>query len=565
MMMKTFKYLLLLVGITVTTASCDDYLDPEPDGRRTEATIFSNYTYANGFFANIYAQLPTGFHSVDNAMEDCATDDAEHSNVLSAVQMYNNGSWNALSYPDYYVYAKNYAALRKIAIFLDNVDKAVFIDPTTYNRSPEKNKTYQERYKAETFFLRAFFYFEMVKRYGGVPIVPERTLTLDDELNLPRNTYDECVAYIVANCDSAAAKLPAKYTETEWIGHATKASALALKSRILLYAASALHNPSNDIEKWKTAAAAAKEVMDLTDYGLLLSAASVKDKLAPIWAEFYNKEVLFSNPYFNNNDLEFKNFPVGFQGGQGLTNPTQDLVDAFEMSNGVPISESTSYNPQNPYNRRDPRLAMVIGYNTLVYNTRPIETYVGGLDGLNKDAYSTKTGYYIRKFINTSANLVENTSQGRHAWVHFRYAETLLNYAEAMNEAYGPEVLPNGYTVTALQAINQIRSRVSLTTIKAPITQEAFRKRVRNERRVELCFEGHRAWDVRRWQEGALFNKPIHGMRIALTATTPSKTYAYEVFEVEQRTFDETKMYLMPLPNQEVVKSKGILQQNPNW
>lgn len=563
--MQKVIFIVGLILIVFTTVSCEDFLDPEPDGRRTEEQIFQNYNYAIGYLANIYNDLPGGFHSIDGAMEACMTDDAEHSSVYSGVQQYNNGSWNPTSFPDAYLYSKYYAALRKLSIFIENVDTARFIEPNTYNRSPELNELYQKRYKAESYFLRAFFYFELVKRFGGVPIIPEHRLDLSDNLNRSRRSFDECVDYITTNCDLAAAILPETDSIAELIGHANKASALALKSRTLLYAASPLHNPNGDVAKWEAAALAASEVLKLPHYGLLTGDFNTTLML-DVWSEFYNKEVLFAMPYSVNNNFEYQNFPVGFAGGNGLTNPTQDLVDAFEMGNGIPIDESSRYNPQNPYNRRDKRLKYFIGYNGSLgskYNDRYLETFVGGLDGLNKDQFATKTGYYIRKFINGSSDLVENTKAMRRSWVHFRYAEILLNYAEAMNEAYGPEGLSGVFTLTALEAVNQVRSRVSQVSIKSPIDRETFRKRLQNERRVELCFEGHRAWDVRRWKQGELFNMPVHGMRITID-TLQSPSEVYEIFEVEERIFDVSKMYFMPIPQNELLKSDSLVQ-NPNW
>jgi len=554
------KYLIILFLGLIVLGACNNFLDPEPDGRRDEKLVFTEYTYALGFFANIYGDLPTGFHPIDGAMEACLTDEAEHSDQMSSIQSYNNGSWNKQSFTDSWLWAKYYASLRKIAVFLDNVDDAKFVDPNTFNRSPELNGVYQERFKAESYFLRAFFYFELVKRFGGVPLVPEKRLQITDELNLPRNTFDECVAYIVENCDLAAQSLPVKDEESLWIGHATRASALALKSRVLLYAASPLNNPSNDTEKWISAAKAAKAVLDLPGYGLISGDVIKTSGMFEIWNNFYNQEVLFAMPYFNNNDLEFKNFPVGFQKGKGLTNPTQNLVDAFETSNGEPINQSAQYNAQDPYNNRDPRLSYFIGYNGSVYNTRPIETYIGGLDGLNKDQNSTKTGYYLRKFLNMNANLAKNTQVARHQWIHFRYAGILLNYAEAMNEAYGPSGSGNGLSENSLDAINQIRTRVGMSELNSGLNKDQLRERIQNERRVELCFEGHRAWDVRRWKKGEQFNEPIKGMRI----TSDDTNFNYEVFNVEQRVFDASKMYLMPIPQGEILKSDK-LEQNPNW
>jgi hypothetical protein len=465
--MKQIKYLSILFLVLLILGACNNFLDPEPDGRKDEKLVFSEYTYALGFFANIYGDLPTGFHSIDNAMETCMTDDAEHTDKLAEVQSYNNGNWNKQSFTDEGLYSKYYGSLRKLAIFLENVDNAKFIDPNTFNRSPELNIEYQERFKAESYFLRAFFYFELVKRFGGVAMVPEERLEINDELNLPRNSFDECVEYIVLNCELAAESLPVKDEETTWIGHATKASALALKSRVLLYAASPLNNPSNDTEKWIKAAKAAKAVLDLSGYGLITGSSIKSTGMFNIWSDFYNKEVLFAMPYFANNDLEFNNFPVGFQKGKGLTNPTQNLVEAFETSNGESISKSLQYNAQNPYENRDPRLSYFIGHNGSIYNNREVETYIGGLDGLNKDENSTKTGYYMRKFMNVDANLAKNTQSTRHQWIHFRYAEILLNYAEAMNEAYGPGNTGDGLSKTALIAVNQIRKRVEMPTLKS--------------------------------------------------------------------------------------------------
>lgn len=558
--MKTLRYLSLILSGLFILVSCEDFLDPEPDGRKDETLVFSDYNYALGFFANIYSDLPAGFHSNTGAMEACMTDDAEHTEQLSPIQSYNDGSWNDQGFPDAWLYAKYYGSLRKLAVFLDNVDNAKFADPNTINRSPGINAIYQERFKAESFFLRAFFYFELVKRFGGVPIVPESRLQITDNLNLPRNTFDECVEYIVQNCDLAAASLPVKDVESQWIGHATKAAALALKSRILLYAASPLNNADGNTEKWIRAAEAAQEVLNLPGYGLITGDAIQSTEMFEIWTNFYNKEVLFAMPYFTNNNLEINNFPVGFQKGRGQTNPTHNLVDAFETSNGEPISESAEYDAQNPYENRDPRLGYFIGHNGSVYNDRAIETYIGGKDGLNKDAKSTKTGYYLRKFLNVDANLAENTQSTRHQWIHFRYAEILLNYAEAMNEAYGPAGTGSGLSKTSLVAINEIRSRVGMPDLSSSLSKDQLRERIQNERRVELCFEGHRAWDVRRWKQGELFNSPLKGMRI----TVNGAVLTYEAFNVENRIFDVSKMYLMPIPQHEILKSSA-LEQNPNW
>lgn len=554
-------YSLLSLLAALQLVACNAFLDPEPDGRKTESLIFSDYNYALGYFASLYAELPGGFHSMSDAMEACATDEAEHSLQTSAVQKYNDGSWNKQSFTDSWLYGKYYTALRKLAIFLENVDEARFIEPNTYNRNPELNVQYQQQYKNECYFLRAFYYFELVKRFGGVPIVPEdRRLELTDQLDLPRETYDRCVEYIIENCGLAANSLPEQYDDQSMMGHATKAAALALKCRVQLYYASPLNNPSNDTQRWKDAALSAKAILDMPQYGLMTGSTIESTKMFVVWNENYNKEVIFGMNYSNDNTLEKQNYPIGFLNAQGLTNPTQDLVDAFEMRDGRSIDASPDYDPQNPYANRDPRLEWFICYNGAQYGDRTIETYVGGLDGLNRDQTATKTGYYMKKFLNLTSDLVEDTKSARRQWIHFRYAEILLNYAEAMNEVYGPVAKTDGFTLSALEALNMVRQRSGMPAVSETIGQDEFRERVRNERRVELCFEGHRFWDVRRWKQGALFNQPIHGMRI----TRDGDAYRYETFEVEQRSFDESKMYLMPIPQDVMLKSPA-LEQNPGW
>ncbi|HVK97922.1 MAG TPA: RagB/SusD family nutrient uptake outer membrane protein, partial [Flavisolibacter sp.] len=421
--------------------------------------------------------------------------------------------------------------------------------------------------RGEAFFLRAMYHFELFKRYGRI-VLANRVFSATENLDLPRNSIDEVVRSISADCDSATALISAVWTGAGTVapygdgydpanrGRATKAAAMALKARTLLYYASPLHNTANDITRWQAAADASKAVMNLGKHDLIPRA-----QLFALWdyntSLVYNREVIFATSANARNDIEVQNAPIGF-GGLGRTNPTQDLVDVFEMTNGRPITDPASgYNPANPYANRDPRLSLFIIHNGASFklsNTtaRPVETFEGGQDNIQSNPNSTKTGYYMRKFLSESA-AISPAVQRRRPWVFFRYAETLLNFAEAQNEATGP-------TTEVYNAVNLVRVRGGLPALPAGLTQDQMRLRIRNERRVELSFEQHRFFDVRRWKLGeALFNGPVRGMRIVRTGTT----LTYTPFVVENRVFT-SKNYFYPIAQNELNRAPA-LQQNPGY
>ncbi len=339
---------------------------------------------------------------------------------------------------------------------------------------------------------------------------------------------------------------------------------------MLLYAASPQYNPSGDLTKWQKAADAAKALITFcttNNYNKLFTSYT---GVFLFGANPYNVESIFATQTPNRNDIEMNNAPVSYDGALGRTNPTQELVDAFEMkTTGKMIGTAGSgYSETAPYTNRDPRLGFVIAYNGATFKSKTVDTYIGGKDGIGISVNATKTGYYMRKFMNeNSVNWnASSPSSSRRPWMVFRYAEILLNYAEALNEAQGP--VAEVYTY-----INQIRAR---TGVAMPALQStnpsgnayvpagdkiAMRDRIQNERRVELCFEGHRFFDVRRWKKGAEFlNKPITGMRITKTGTS---TFIYERFQVENRVFSD-KNYLYPI-SQSNLNRAPALGQNPGY
>ncbi|MFD2163992.1 RagB/SusD family nutrient uptake outer membrane protein [Paradesertivirga mongoliensis] len=551
-------YLYIYAIISVLAISCDkEFLDRKLDTNYGEEQVFSSYTPMRDFGIAIYTSLPEGFNRIDAAFLASATDDAVHSGTATTIQRFNNGSWGPFINPDDQ-WARLYTGVRKANFFLEKTvdyknvlyrDTITAAGKTNYNNQINDIKWL----RAEARFLRAYFYFELLKRYGGVPLI--LTTMSADESPRPRNTFNECANFIVTEIDAINNELRNTWSDLNsgnQIGRATKGAALALKSRVLLYAASPLNNPANDLQKWVSAADAAKAVIALNRYSLL---ANYRD----LFRSMSNNEFIFERRYSASNNLERTTFPAGFDGAVGGINPSQNLIDSYETTNGLPVNADPSYNSQNPYVNRDPRLLMTVIVNGSTYKGRPVEAWIGGKDGLGKPR-ATRTGYYLKKFADEGLDLSLNRTSN-HAWVYFRYAEILLNYAEAMNEAYGPDVTPAGYTLSARQAINLVRKRssVNMPNVIAS-SQPEFREKVRNERRVELAFEEHRFWDVRRWRIGQVFASPVYGMKILKNGTS----FSFEKTPVENRVFED-KMYLYPIPGAEIDKAGGSLTQNPQW
>ncbi|WP_066838679.1 RagB/SusD family nutrient uptake outer membrane protein [Rufibacter ruber] len=545
------KWLLLLLPLGLW--GCQDFLEDgtTTEGPITEEQIWANDNYARGVLNNAYFSVAEGFNLDGNgAMLASASDEAVNSNPNSSINIFNNNTWSPnRTFDD--VYASMYEGIRKVNSFLANSATSAII--------PQNNRTFQQeldRLNGQAYFLRAYFYFELLKRYGGVPLVT-RVLDRSENLNLPRNTFDEVKKQILQDCDSAYKMLP-QWTN-DWAegdrGRATGTAALALKSRLLLYAASPLHNPNNDLTKWQDAADAANTLIRLNKHTLQTTYTNIFN----YGAAQYNSEVIFATQALNRNDIEINHAPISYNGALGRTNPTQELVDAFDMANGKPIGEQGSgYNAANPYANRDPRLAIVINYNGRTFKGTPVETFVGGKDGLGRNVNATRTGYYMRKFLSEAAawNQTNNTN-ARRPWVVIRYAEVLLNYAEALNEAQGP-------VTDVYEKLNQVRRRAGANMVIAAnpaMTKDDMRKIIQKERQVELCFEGHRFFDVRRWKKGEeLFNRPVHGMRITVN---PNGSYNYERFVVENRVF-LPKHYFFPFAQSEINRTPA-LAQNPMW
>lgn len=545
----------VMAAMTSLVVSCKrNLLDIYPSNALSDATVFTDIQFANRFLNNIYGTMPNGYARRDQNPGDAgwsrgmsafamATDDAEANNLAASTHGLNQGTLpTTWAYADD-IWVQNYAVIRKANIFTEQIDQV------------PGDETLKARMKAEAKFLRAFAYAELVKCFGGVPLI--LTAGTPEEAIVPRNTYEECITQIVKDCDEAAPALPVASAPAD-LGRATKMAALALKARMLLYFASPLNNPNSDVTRWQAAATAAKAAMAFGtptgtgDYDLFPDYYRLFiDKLG-------NKEVIFArkfqNPSINPSDGArnkwYMSVPNANDGAWGGFSPTQNLVDAYEMKNGKPISDpSSGYDPQSPYTDRDTRLDKSILHQGSIYKSGiVIETFRGGNTNNTNRLDSSKTGYGLLKLVDTSKYGAAGNADND--WIFIRYAEVLLNYAEAQNEAVGPDA-------SVYEALNKVRARSGQPALSG-LSKDELRNRIRNERRVELVFEEHRFFDVRRWKLGmTYFKAPIYKVQIT---KNPDGSLTYNYIKWEDRDYKEFHDRL-PIPQSEIDRN-GQLEQN---
>jgi hypothetical protein len=599
MIMKFRNKISIILLAAVALSSCsNDFLDPWESSLASEQKAFELTAYLNNMPTTAYSYLPKGFNSIGSSYMTSATDESENVDDMQSIQLFNAGTWNKFNNPDD-VWSDCYKGLRIANDYIQGTDTLTW-SKLRYSFPDEYARRMVEltRNRGEMHFLRGMFYFELFKRYGAVPLLKDKVkLAGLDVSKYPQAPVDSIVKYIVDECDLCTSRgkyaltqtqkdailqanknvLPSPYRDTVALYYnntdqfasrqfrATIGSALALKAKALIYAASPQFNPSGNVEKWKLAAAACKDVIDLTTkypskYKLSTSYA---DLFQPTSWGFWNNEYLFARTQGSSNSFDKANAPISIQGGATGTCPTGNLVDAYEMADGTNFSWSNPTHAASPYANRDKRLGFTIFTNNEKYNNATtIDIWQGGT-AAPPIFRSTKTGYYLKKYINQSLNLNAGGTANK-AWSVMRLADFYLFYAEAMNEAYGPTAIPPGYTLSALQALNAVRARVAMPPVIAS-TASQLKARIIRERQIELAFEDARYWDLRRWKLAEDFLKrPIHGVTIVKNPTTGVFTYTPNVF-VENRVFDATKMYLHPIPQTEIDKSGGVLMQNINW
>ena len=581
------KYLTFLgVGLLFMASACNDGYEKEPVEHFTLDYLFSRADsagiQARYFLNNIYYEhLPSGYNRINGDFLDAASDDAiSINNNEPEIYKLFMGRYSAVSRLTDMEWGGYYQGIRKANILINNIDVVPF--NLTYINALGETKPLNYTMKAEARFLRAHFYFELVKRYGGVPLIGDNVYVLGDDVQLPRNTFAQCIDYIVRELDEIKDDLRSlpMADATEFAHAPTKEACLAMKARVLLYAASPLFNekpleagneligyPSYDSGRWNLAAQAAKDLID--QYGPKgKGTLNLAQDYRNIFVDFYggnNPELIFFRPVGKNKSIETANGPLGFSGnslGNGNTNPTQNLVESFLMKDGT---KYVSTSVDDPFKNRDPRLDFTILHHGSRWLNTTLDTQVGGTHNPSGAQYS-RTCYYMAKFMKdyqTSSNYEDNI----HLWVMYRYGEVLLNYAEALNE-----VALAGGTIDNKEVLNsliQLRKRAGIEPgnenyygLPAPQNYDAaeMREIIRNERRIEMAFEEQRYWDIRRWRIAEdIFKEPLKGLNIQVVG---NKTIYNEV-NVLSAEFD-TKRYFYPIPYSEVIKN-GSMIQNPNW
>lgn len=596
--MKKIAFNLIILSTFLFNSCNDGFLDTDPATEFSEVAVWNDPNLVETFINQLYFRLDeplTGgrmkAHLVDEGHYRGNSDTRNFNQ--SNITVDKIPGWSRAT--NYRSWSDLYKSIRFSNIFFENVGKIDF--PNTII----DGKTIKDRMMGETHFLRAMFYFFLTSDYGGVPIITN-VYSLEDEFFLPRNSYNECVDFIVEECNKAAELLPIENTGDNK-GRATKGAALALKSRVLLYAASDLHNKfkysgydnpelvgyvdDNQYERWLKAKDAAKEIIDMNLYSLHKGEPNLGDSIADNIADIFilkeTKEDIFVKFFVTDMRQNFgiRSTPNGYH-GHGSNAPIGNLVDDFEMKDGTKFDWNNPEHTKEPYKNRDPRFYSTILYNGASWRERPDD--VKEIDPYNKiqtgvtqiwdedenkmveiygvdtrqssieDWNGSYTGYYCRKYLdpnNDAQYFVQSLT-----WRFFRYAEILLNYAEACIEL--------GEDSEARKYINIVRKRAGLPGVTEE--GEALLKRYRNERRIELAFEDHRFYDVRRWvigpeaYTGVLAAKVVYELNDDKTTET-IPTIKHELYESYSW---EDKAYFLPILRDEMDKNE-LLIQNPDY
>ncbi|MCK9618780.1 MAG: RagB/SusD family nutrient uptake outer membrane protein [Lentimicrobiaceae bacterium] len=557
------KKIIYLIVAALALTSCKDILDLKPLDRISETSVWNDQSLIELYVTTNYHAVEHGFYQGGiwgGAISGEINSSSNASFVLQGSLTSDNvtsvdpsDSYLKIGTPPGLNYWKSaYSYIRNINVFFTKIDDAP-IDIAVKNRL-----------KGEMKFIRAFTYANLICRYGGVPIIDYVFALNDDFTKVSRASYDDCVNFIIKDLDDAIGLLPNQQTGA-LLGRVSGDAARALKSRVLLYAASPLNNPANDLAKWTKAATAAEALLN-SGYALY---NNYQNLFLP-GAITSNKEIIFAR-YFTQANCHYTHFWCGRNADNagGFANaPTQNMVDAYEMVNGeLPylengsINSASGYDPQNPYVNRDPRFEASILHDGSVWRGRVTETFQGGIDspGSSMSPWNASlTSYYLKKFVqpelipagDIKASSINSTSP----YVFFRYAEILLNYAEAKFEL--------GDEVNARKYINMIRSRSGVDMPPVTASGQELRKKIQNERRIELAFEGHRFFDVRRWKIATTTEiKNVMGMKI-IKLGDGSKTYT--PFQILERHFSDN-LYLVPIARIEIDRSLGALKQNPGY
>ncbi|WP_297098598.1 RagB/SusD family nutrient uptake outer membrane protein [uncultured Draconibacterium sp.] len=585
------RYILFLLVSLFIMSGCEDLFEPAIENFKDLDLMYSDPIYAQGVLTTTYRFLPNTYNNIEYATDDAVTNDRENSYLEMAT-----GAWTATENP-VNMWVDGYGAIQYLNTFLERVDNVDWAD------DPEAAELFNIRMKGEAYGLRGVFLYYLLRNHGGfsgsgellgVPILTEFQ-DANADFNLPRSSFQACVDQIISDLDSAILLLPVEYKSVasldqvpeKYNGMVSLSStynramgdlfkqlmdgqiAMAYRSKVALLAASPAFDDASNTTSWEDAAMYAADVLEqigglsgLAPNGVTYFANT--DELDAVAEGNNPAEILWRNNIASlTSDQEEENFPPSLF-GEGRMNPTQNLVDAFPDSNGYPItSASSTFDPENPYAGRDPRLSHFIVYNGSTVGVNNTEILTGSASGtddaINFRETSTRTGYYMKKRMRMDVNYdnAGGSWQGKNNYTpRIRYTEMFLNYAEAANEAYGPTGSAPNASYSAVDVIRAIRERALGITSDPYLDeisgdQDLMRELIRNERRLELCFEGFRFWDLRRW-------------KVDLTETAKGYDASTgEVFDVEPRSFSDYKNY-GPIPYSEILKYNNLVQ-NRGW
>lgn len=582
------KIKLLYITLVITIlSSCKKILSPADENNRGLSSIYNDAAFAEGLLLNGYARLPLGSYT----FSDVATDNAVSNDPSNSYLLMATGKWSAM-YNPVDQWTGSLAAIQYLNIILSEADKVDWATTGQYTK-----QMFNDRTKGEAFGLRALYMYYLLQAHGGwsggkllgVPIFT-KPLNGQSDFKAPRNSFEECAQQAYRDLDSAEVYLPIDFEDISALGsipvkysgkttvadynrvfgaynrqRMTARIVKGIRAKLSLLAASPSFSQGTTIT-WAKAADDAASVLDMiggvsgmASNGLYWYGKANANEINGLAKGINPKEVLWRGNVGDGNNLEKDNYPPTLY-GNGRVNPTQNLVDAFPMINGYPITDpSAGYDSSSPYNNRDPRLSLYIVLNgsKMGPTGSVIYTKVAGTDdGLNALPTSTRTGFYLRKLLREDVNLnPTQTNTQKHYVPYMRYTELFLAYAEAANEAWGPDG-KGSHSYSSRDVIAAIRKRAGITQpdnyLASISNKDDMRKLIHNERRLELCFEGFRFWDMRRWKES--LTEPAKGVSI--------KNGSYVVSPVENRQYSDY-MYYGPLPYNDVLRENLI--QNNGW
>lgn len=592
-MMNTIRKTALAAVALVAISSCRGFLEPYPSAIRDEAYVLSSPTAMQGLVGECYEWISTNYNNNEGAYLDCMTDNAVRTSKTDAVARMAIGVNSPDNNPFQTYWTRDYQGIYNTNLFLkDRAGRKV-----RYMLDPHLNELLTDLLWGEAFALRAWFQWDLLQKFGGMgtdgqllgyPILTEPVKDWSE--GFVRNTYDECVEQIIADCDSAFKYLPLAHrdflvTEADdltvlgsrnW-GRMDGISTVALKALVYQTWASPRFNPEGDVTRWEKAAKFAKEVLDYKRTVDASVGGGFNRRNAVNWFDPNSPEIVFGSRYNSGSEAMEKMFwPGGFQ-GNGSMGATQDFVDAFGMADGYPLGQSPNYpyDDQNPYVNRDPRF-----YSNIFYNNRTVatgssarnytfENWVGGKDEAEATSTNSRTNYHIKKFVYMGLNWSES-SVGRmpHSKFLIRWTHMVLCFAEAANHVAGPTGSVDG--LTAKEAISWLRSRKTYDGAEGlssdPYLEEislmgekAFDRFLRNERRIETAFEGTWFFDLRRWSTTLTeLNKTLY--RPTITRDGAGFNYNYTTV-IENRSFQSA---YLPIPYKEMLNVPGLVQ-NEGW